>query len=141
MSSVGVALDGYKKNVIAGWLVLAGIGIIVGWLYFIGFNATWYALEYKVYPSKVQVHAKPKDCNFVHALLGSKECHYEAVVIAYNAAGELVGGDAPRYGHDTKTGKPIVSHDKGKTWVLYYGTDIPDQKINSVVVTWYKVRD
>jgi hypothetical protein len=38
---------------------------------------------------------------------------YEAAVNAYNAAGGLVGGDqAPKYGRDGKTAKPIVSYDK-----------------------------
>lgn len=78
----------------------------------------------------------------MHAPLGNKECHYEAAVTAYNAAGDLVGGDdAPKYSHDTKTGKPIISWDDGKTWVWFARADIPDQKVKSVIVTWSKVTD
>ena len=51
------------------------------------------------------------------------------------------GDDAPKYSHDTKTGKPIVSWDNGKSWVWYPGAEIPDQKVKSVSVSWIKVTD
>jgi hypothetical protein len=130
-----------KQNVegFIGYLVIA---VIAGWLYFAGFNETWYAVEYHVSPGKIHIDTKPKDCDFMHAPLGDKGCHYEAAAAAYNAAGEVVGGDdAPKYSHDSKTGKPIISWDKGKSWVWFTGADIPDTKINSVVVTWSKVTD
>lgn len=73
-----------------GYLVIAGIA---GWLYFVGFDATWYAVEYQVSPDKIHVDAKPKDCDFMHAPLGEKGCHYEAAAAAYNTAGEVVGGE------------------------------------------------
>jgi hypothetical protein len=67
---------------------------------------------------------------------------YQASVAAYNATGALVGGhDAPKYGHDTKTGKPIISWDNGKTWDWYAGADVPSSKVDSVMVTWLKVTD
>jgi len=120
---------------------IAKLPELAGWLYFVGFNATWYMVEYQVSPDKIHVDAKPKDCNFWRAPLGDQECHYEASATAYNATGQVVGGDdAPKYAHST-TGKPIISWDKGKTWVLFTGADIPDQKINPVVVTWSKVKD
>jgi hypothetical protein len=132
-------LDDDTKSGLIGFLVIAGIA---GWLYFVGFNATWYAVEYKVSPEKIHIDAKPKDCDFMHAPLGNKECHYEAAVTAYNAAGQVVGGDGtPKYGHDTKTGKPIVSYDDGQTWVWFTGDDIPNPIVKSVVVTWSKVTD
>jgi hypothetical protein len=104
----GVALD---KDTISGWIGILVIAGIAGWLYFVGFDATWYAVEYKVSPDKVHVDTKPKDCDFMHAPLGNKECHYEAKATAYNAAG------------------------------LSAAAGFPDQKINSVVVTWSKVKD
>jgi hypothetical protein len=61
-------------------------------------------------------------------------------VKAYNAAGVLVGGeDAPKYGHDTKTGRPIISYDDGKTWDWYSEANVPDPKVASVKVFWLKV--
>ena len=122
------------------WLVGAGV---VTWIYWAGgINQVWYSLQYSVGADKVHVDAKPKDCDFMHAPIGDKGCSYKASVTAYNATGELVGGDdAPKYGHDTKTGKPIISRDNGKTWDWYSGADVPNSKVDSVIVTWLKVTD
>jgi len=91
---------------------------------------------------KVVMDAKPTDCDFMHAPLGNKDCHYEAAVTAVNAAGDVVGGDhAPKYGHDSQTGRPIVSYDNGKTWDRFPAADLPDQRAASVIVTWSKVKD
>jgi hypothetical protein len=91
----------------------------------------WYAVKYTVSPSQVEVTTKPKDCDFWHVPLGRKECHYKAIVAAYNANGDLVGGDnAPRYGRDTKTGKPIISYNNGTTWDWLFGaTDVPSRTV------------
>lgn len=106
------------------------------------FNQGWYALRYGLPASEIHVDVRPQDCDFMHAPLGSKGCRYEAVVSAYNAAGDLVGGKgAPQYGHDTKTGKPIVSWDEGKTWAWITTAEAPDQKIKSVNVSWVKNAD
>ena len=65
----------------------------------------------------------------------------QLLVSAYNANGHMVGGDdAPKYAHDVKTGKPIISWDNGETWEVF-GGDIPDQKAKSVTVVWHKVTD
>jgi hypothetical protein len=118
-----------------GLLVIAGIFLYVYWA---GVNKTvWYAVEYRVSTDKVHVDVQPTDCDFMHAPLGDKGCHYEAEVIAYNAAGEVIRGDLA-YNQDSNTGKPIVSYDHGKTWVFLLG-DIPDRKVESVVVAWRKV--
>lgn len=121
------------------WLAVAAIALGVYW---VGFDVAWYSLRYMVSPSKVQVDAKPRDCFFMTAPLGDKGCHYKAAVSAVNTQGILVGGDnAPKYGHDTKTGKPIISYDQGKTWNWMITPDVPDQKIDKVVVTWDKVTE
>src|SRR5258708_38454293 len=75
-------------------------------------------------------HTKPNDCDFIHAPLGDKGCSYKAHVKVYNADGVLVAGEnAPKYGSDTKTAKPIISYDGGKNWDWYIGgRDIPGQK-------------
>ena len=106
------------------------------------FNKGWYSLRYFVPPNQIHVDVQPPDCDFMHAPLGSKGCQYEAVITAYNAAGDLVDGqDAPKYGHDSNTGKPIISWDKGKTWTWIAVADVPDQKIKSVNVSWVKIAD
>lgn len=101
----------------------------------------FYAFLYGV--SEVHVDARPKDCDFMQAPLGSKGCHYKMVVTAYNATGDQVGGDdAPRYNRDTQTGKPIISWDHRKTWQwMPSATDVPDPKIKSVYVSFIKITD
>jgi hypothetical protein len=102
-------------------------------------NAVWYAVKYKVGMDKVITDTKPKDCDFMHAPLGAKGCSYEAQVNVYNAAGVLVDGDnAPKYGRDTKTGRPILSFDGGKSWDWYDADTVPDRKAASVEVFWIK---
>lgn len=103
-----------KRDSWIGFLVVAGIGAYVYWAG--GIKTVWYAATYGVPTDTIHVAAQPSDCDFMHAPLGQKGCRYESTVTAYNAAGEVVGGDdAPKYGHDTKTGKPIISWDNGKT--------------------------
>jgi hypothetical protein len=70
----------------------------------------------------------------MRAPLGDKGCSYKAHVRVFNAEGDLVAGeDAPMFGSDTKTGKPIISYDGGKTWDWYSGT-VPNPKPKSVRV-------
>lgn len=98
----------------------------------------------KVWGNSRQLHvdAEPKDCDFLHAPLGSKSCHYEADVNAYNAEGILVAGDhAPEFGHDSKTGKPIVSWNGGKTWEWMTTADVPNTNVTRVVISWVRVTD
>jgi hypothetical protein len=102
----------------------------------------WLAKVYKVSTDQVHVDAKPKDCDFMHAPLGDKGCHYKAVTKALDGDGWLVGGDgAPMYRTDDNSGKPIVSDDDGKTWKLIDPELVPDPKVKSVVVSWIKVTD
>jgi hypothetical protein len=65
-----------------------------------------YSAEYSVEPAQVHWNDKPTDCDFMHAPLGEKSCHYKKTVSAYNAAGYLVGGDdATQY---AKNANPFV---------------------------------
>jgi hypothetical protein len=96
-----------------GWvfgLVIWG-GLIV-WVFVLSDsskNAIWYGATYRVSTDKVHTFGnKPHDCDWVRAPIGDKGCHYEADVRAYDAAGEIVGGNdvPPRYGKDGKPVKP-----------------------------------
>jgi hypothetical protein len=103
-----------------------------------------YSTEYTITTEQVHWNTKPADCDWGHAPLGDKGCHFKKTVTAFNAAGEVVGGDdAPTYGNDTKTGKPIISYDKGKTWAWLPedAPKIPDLKVKSVEIGWNKVED
>jgi hypothetical protein len=84
-------------------------------------------VEYGVPFDAVQTDVRPRDCDFMMAPLGDKGCSYKAYVQAFNADAVLVAGEnAPRYGSDSKTGKPIYSNDGGKTWNWYYGEKTPE---------------
>jgi hypothetical protein len=126
-----------ESGCVGGFAILAAVGFFIfapaSWT-----NAVWYAIEYNVDLGDVHTDAKPSDCDFLHAPLGSKGCTYKSHVKAYNSSGVLIGGeDAPKYGHDTKTGKPIISYDDGKTWD-WYAADLPNPKVASVQVFWRK---
>ena len=102
-------------------------------------NSLWYSVQYGVGFNDVQTDTRPSDCDFLHAPLGEKGCSYKAHVQAFNADGVLVAGEnAPKYGNDTKTGKPIISYDDGKTWNWHDGATVPNLKPKSVKVSWTK---
>jgi len=102
-------------------------------------NGIWYGAQYKVPFRDVHTSNKPSDCDWTYAPLGNKGCYYKAVVGAFNAAGDLVGGDnAPQYGKDSKTGKPIISYDGGNTWRWSSADTPPDLRIKTVRVEWIK---
>lgn len=117
------------------WSLWPGSGD--GWI-----DKLWWSFKYDVAYDDVHVPTKPKDCNFLQAPLGIKGCKFEPIVAAYNADGVLVGGEhAPKYGLDTKTGKPIISYNDGKSWDWYPASAIPDQKIKTVQVSWTKTNE
>lgn len=121
------------------FLVIGGAVLVFSSSSYSWSNAVWYSVEYGVSFNDVQTDAKPSDCDFLHAPLGDKGCTYKAHVKVFNADGVLVAGeDAPVYGSDTKTGKPIISYDGGKTWNWYDGATIPNPKAKSVRVFWTK---
>jgi hypothetical protein len=105
-------------------------------------NAIWYGVKYEVSFDQVHTSDKPSDCDWSRAPLGGKGCYYKTNVGAYNAVGNLVAGDnAPKYGNDVRTGKPIISYDDGKTWSWSYADATPDRKVKTVRVEWVKVTE
>jgi hypothetical protein len=52
------------------------------YVFWVGPSVLWYAVEYKVSPKKIQIDSKPADCDFWHAPVGFKGCHYERSVVA-----------------------------------------------------------
>jgi hypothetical protein len=98
-------------------------------------------IKFKVAVNQVHTDDKPSDCDWTRAPLGNKGCHFKAIVNTFNAAGESLGGDdAPKYRRDSKTGKAIVSYDRGKTWDSWEGP-IPDMQVKSVEIWWDKVTE
>jgi len=82
-----------------------------------------YAIEHSADLSQVTVERQPKDCDFLHAPLGLKDCHYEKEVTVV------------RHALDVETSRPIVSYDDGKTWNWEDGG--PGKGV-SVYVSWLK---
>lgn len=91
-------------------------------------DPTWdsklrYSIQYGVPYASVTMLKKPHNCDFLTAPIGNKTCHYEAEVASV------------RVGMSTE-GKPILSHDEGKTWTL--DESVPRTKA-SAYVSWKKV--
>jgi hypothetical protein len=101
-------------------------------------DSLWYSIQYGVKISDVQTD-RPRDCDFTRAPFGDKGCRYTAHVQVFNADGEIEAGEnAPQYGSDTKTAKPILSYDGGKNWDWYSGATVPNPKPKTVRVSWVK---
>jgi hypothetical protein len=75
------------REAIKGWAsVLVFVGI-AAYIYWVGPWALWYAYKYHVPHDRVYIDPEPADCDFLHAPLGIKRCHYEKVVFAHLAEG------------------------------------------------------
>ena len=82
-----------------------------------------YRVQYSTDGDQVVIERKPKDCNFLYAPLGLKDCRYEKEVVVV------------KYGLDAKASRPVVSYDNGKTWNWNDGGPIEGA---SVYVSWRK---
>lgn len=101
---MGKITDGFKSVIVVSgtavsWIVgLAIAGGLVYLVFLYGLDALWYAAEYSVSPEKVHIAPEPKDCDFWHAPVGFKDCHYEKSVWTHRA-GQLgdfrAGEEAP----------------------------------------------
>ncbi|MGA8692530.1 MAG: hypothetical protein WB689_01560, partial [Xanthobacteraceae bacterium] len=72
-------------STIKGWircLVFVAMAICFYWV-----GPSVYSIKYAVSADKIYVDPKPTDCDFWHAPLGKKGCHYQRVVIARYAKG------------------------------------------------------
>jgi hypothetical protein len=132
-----------------GWVGL----IIVGWLALAGFTDMWnsklrYSLQRGVDYDQVTIQKKPPDCNFFHAPLGSKDCHYDPQVstVQVGVGTNLWGGQSISYDEGNTwlrtaknaNGDPIVSNDDGKSWSL---NSVPPFTKPQVIVSWEKKDD
>lgn len=46
-------------------------------------DRVWYAMYYNANWSDVNINKRPLDCDFIHAPLGSKGCHYEKEKVVF----------------------------------------------------------
>ncbi len=68
---------------IRGWIWGFVFVAIVACIYW--FGASVYSMKYAVSADKIYVDPKPTDCDFWHPPVGTKQCHYQKVVIARDA--------------------------------------------------------
>jgi hypothetical protein len=126
-----------------GLAMLALVGFLIWTLLPESWTDPWkYSVIYGTNSNSVNYISKPKDCEFIHAPLGEKSCHYDKGIHGYNAAGVLVAGDdAPQYSISTLN-KPIVSYDNGKSWrVIPEGERRPDATVVKIEIDWVKVKE
>lgn len=62
---------------IIGFISLVVLAVVIWWL---SPDKPHYAIFYSVDMDRVFVQPRPSDCDFMHAPLGDKGCHYEKVV-------------------------------------------------------------
>jgi hypothetical protein len=113
-------------------------------------------VRYAVSPDEIQVDARPTDCDFIHAPLGSKGCHYEAVV--YDARGKLdksvpsmrrwivKGPDGKEYKIEADSQEDAIRRAQGRAAAgKYPGDEEVDDAVKrattSVYVGWVKKTD
>jgi hypothetical protein len=65
-------------------LLLAAVAVYALWF---GPWVAWYSFTYRVPTDKVYIDPEPTDCDFLHAPMGFKGCHYEKQVSAQAAEG------------------------------------------------------
>jgi hypothetical protein len=97
---------------IRGWFwgfVLVAIAACSYWL-----GPGVYSIKYAVSADKIYVDPKPADCDFWHAPVGNKQCHYQKVVIA-------------RHAKDMRK--------------IHPGESDPNERFDSVLISWVKKSD
>jgi hypothetical protein len=78
-------IEGDNVGTIRGWFwgfVFVAMAACFYWL-----GPSVYSIKYAVSAEKIYVDPKPTDCDFWHAPLGKKGCHYQRIVIARYAKG------------------------------------------------------
>jgi hypothetical protein len=104
--------EGGNVGTIRGWFwgfVFVAMAVCFYWL-----GPSVYSIKYAVSADKIYVDPKPTDCDFWHAPVGKKGCHYQKVVIA----------------RDAKQVRAIRP-----------GESDPNQRFDSVLISWVKKSD
>ncbi len=109
-------------------LLLFGLWMIIYTLPYVFSESPWaYALRYSTDLSQVKILPKPADCDFLHAPIGFKGCHYEKSM------------QVTRCKTDAQSGNTVVSYDDGKTWATAEAGEKPGP--TQVYVGWDRVTD
>jgi hypothetical protein len=97
---------------IQGWIWGSVFIAIATCFYWVGPSV--YSIKYAVSADKIYVDPKPPDCDFWHAPLGNKGCHYQRVVMA-------------RHTKEIREIRP--------------GESDPNERFDSVLISWVKKSD
>jgi hypothetical protein len=127
------------------WIVLVWLALFT-WLPDMWNNKLRYSLWYEVDYAQVTIEKKPADCNFFHAPMGGKGCHYDRQVNVVKVSSNVWGGQSISYDNGNtwqqtsknRNGDPIVSNDAGTTWTTDF---VPPFTKPGVFVSWEKKDD
>jgi hypothetical protein len=103
---------GGNVGTIRGWFWGFVFVVMAACFYWLGPSV--YSIKYAVSANKIYVDPKPTDCDFWHAPVGKKGCHYQRVVIARDAK-------------EVRAIRP--------------GESDPNQRFDSVLISWAKTSD
>jgi hypothetical protein len=112
------------------------------------FSKLRYSLWYNANYDQVTIQNKPADCNFFHAPMGGKGCHYDRQVstVRVGPGTNPWGGQSISYDEGitwtqtakNQNGDPIVSNDGGKSWSTEFVPSFTKPEVN---VSWEKKDD
>jgi hypothetical protein len=97
---------------IKGWIRCSVLVATAACFYWLGPSV--YSIKYAVSADKIYVDPRPTDCDFWHAPLGKKGCHYQRMVVA-------------RYAKGIREIRP--------------GENDPNERFDSVLISWVKKSD
>jgi hypothetical protein len=111
LDDISAQIKQVKDSIPSIWPLL-----FLAWLFltptttWVTLNKAWYSLTTSVSYDNVYMTKQPTNCDWSHAPLGNKSCHYEKHV------------DITLTGTQNATGKHMVSYDNGKTWAADMGS-------------------
>ena len=97
---------------IKGWIRCSVLVATAACFYWLGPSV--YSIKYAVSADKIYLDPRPTDCDFWHAPLGKKGCHYQRMVVA-------------RYAKGICEIRP--------------GENDPNERFDSVLISWVKKSD
>lgn len=118
------------------FIFLGAVYFVVAYLFPDDWRIKW-SLKYIVPFSHVTIEPRPTLCDWGHAPLGNKSCHYERVVSRKTVT-------------LSTQGNPIVSYDGGETWkkppIDYSEAELTElrldrQRAEFVHISWERLED
>jgi hypothetical protein len=123
-------LDNIEAAVTANHWDLRWVGLVIFvWLALAGFADMWnsklrYSWWYNVSYDQVTIQKESTECNFFHAPMGGKDCHYDREVSTIRVK--------------TEASVNFVSFDEGKTWTV---DDANPLTKPHVIVSWERIEE